>query len=389
MAIVDFTNPAACTWWRNNLAKNITIGVDSFKTDFGERIPFRNVKWHDGSDPGRMHNYYSYLYNKNTYQTLEQHRGKSNSLVWARSTTAGGQIFPVHWGGDPESTFDGMAESIRGALSLGICGFGFHSADIGGFEGTPSPTVYKRWVQFGLLQSHSRLHGNGSYRVPWLYDGEDSREALTGSPGDRTTKPGEASRILKEAVDRKICLMPYLLSQALVAAKHGTPMMRAMFLEFPDDLNAYTLEHQYTLGANLLVAPVLSEDGKVAFYVPEDSTTGGDSDGDGKWVSWFDHSKKYTGGKWYTETYDISSLPLLVRPGTITPINKTLTKAQDLSEEGLEFLVNGPLKEEVLIELADAEKTHEVKRRIRVQPADGDKVKIASDDDIKVKVTYL
>lgn len=381
MAIVDFTNPEACTWWRSNLAKNVRIGVDSFKTDFGERIPFKDVKWHDGSDPLRMHNYYSLLYNKNTYETLNEELGQSNSLVWARSSTTGGQMLPVHWGGDPQGTFSGIAESIRGALSLGICGFGFHSADIGGFEGTPTPTVYKRWVQFGLLQSHSRLHGNDSYRVPWLYDGADNSEALTGSSGDRSIKEGEATRVLREAVQRKISLMPYLLSQALVAAKHGTPVMRATFLEFPEDFNTYTLEHQYMLGSNLLVAPVLSNDGQVSFYVPEDGAFP-----DGKWVSWFDKNKKYSGGKWYTETFDIFTLPLLVRPGTVTPINKNLKKAQDTTEEGLELMVTGPLKADVVIELANVQRTHEVKRTIHVQPEE-EKVKVKS--DASIKITYF
>ena len=133
-------------------------GVDCFKTDFGERIPI-DVVWYDGSDPERMHNYYPYLYNQTVFDVLREHRGEGEAVVFARSATAGGQQFPVHWGGDCESTYESMAESLRGGLSLGLSGFGFWSHDIGGFEGTPDPALFKRWVAFGLLSSHSRLHG--------------------------------------------------------------------------------------------------------------------------------------------------------------------------------------------------------------------------------------
>ena len=132
MAIVDITNPEACTWYASHLKGLLNMGVDSFKTDFGERIPFAKVKYHDGSDPVRMHNYYSYAYNKLVWDTMKE----GQACLFARSGTTGSQKFPVHWGGDCESTFEAMAETLRGGLSLSLCGFGFWAHDIGGFEGT-------------------------------------------------------------------------------------------------------------------------------------------------------------------------------------------------------------------------------------------------------------
>ncbi len=144
MGIVDFTNPAACEWFQDKLRSLLDMGVDAFKTDFGERIP-TDVVYFDGSDPFKMHNYYTYLYNKTVFELLKEVRGEGEAVVFARSATAGGQQFPVHWGGDCTATFESMAESLRGGLSLGLSGFGFWSHDIGGFEQTATPDVYKRW----------------------------------------------------------------------------------------------------------------------------------------------------------------------------------------------------------------------------------------------------
>src|SRR3954469_16933568 len=176
MALVDFTSPAARDWYASKLEALLAQGVDCFKTDFGERVPL-DVEWSDGSDPERMHNYYSYLYNQTVFDVLRKHRGEEEAVVFARSATAGSQQFPVHWGGDCEATYESMAESLRGGLSLGLSGFGYWSHDIGGFEGTPTPALFKRWIAFGLLSSHSRLHGSSSYRVPWLFD-EESVDVL-------------------------------------------------------------------------------------------------------------------------------------------------------------------------------------------------------------------
>jgi alpha-D-xyloside xylohydrolase len=287
MAIVDFTNLDACNWYANKLRGLVDMGVDSFKTDFGERIP-TDVTWHDGSDPERMHNFYPYLYNKVVFEVLEEKLGEGNAAVFARSATAGCQLFPVHWGGDCDSKYESMAESLRGGLSLGLSGFGFWSHDIGGFEGLPDANLYKRWIAFGLLSSHSRLHGSSSYRVPWLFD-------------------EEAVDVLRHFTKLKCQLMPYLWSVAEEAHRHGIPMMRAMCLEFPDDPACQGLDRQYMLGPDLLVAPVFSEDGSVEFYLP-----------DGQWVHVLD-KHEVPGGRWLRETYDAMSLPLFVRSGTELP----------------------------------------------------------------------
>ncbi|CBF79518.1 hypothetical protein AN7505.2 [Aspergillus nidulans FGSC A4] len=337
MAVVDFTNPAACSWYTGHLKRLMDLGIDTFKTDFAERIPFKNITYHDGSDPARMHNYYALLYNKVVYETMTSISGKSNSLLFARSTSVGGQKYPVHWGGDCESTYEAMAESLRGGLSLGLAGYIFWASDIGGFEGTPPPALYKRWVQFGLLSSHSRLHGSSSFRVPWIY-GED------------------CSDVLRDCVKRKISLTPYLLAEALNGHRSGTPLMRPMFMEFPEDLNTYPLDTQYMFGSNLLVAPVFSDEGIVTFYVPRTP----EEEGRKQWISWFDHGKKYEGGRWYTETHGFDTLPILIRPGSVTPINYKLEKPEGNPLDGLEILVNGSIDKEVEIEIVDPETTHKV-----------------------------
>jgi alpha-D-xyloside xylohydrolase len=250
MALVDFTNPEAAAWYTGHLERLLDQGVDCFKTDFGERIPVDDVVWHDGSDPRKMHNYYAQLYNEAVFRLLERRRAVGDAVVFARSATAGGQQLPVHWGGDCDSTYASMAESLRGGLSLALSGFGYWSHDIGGFEGTPDAGVFKRWLAFGLLSSHSRLHGSSSYRVPWAFD-------------------DEAVDVARRFTHLKMSLMPYLGRLAEEAHTDGTPMMRPMVLEFPHDRGAYGVDTQYMLGDELLVAPVFTADGTVEYYVPE------------------------------------------------------------------------------------------------------------------------
>ncbi|GAA0353752.1 alpha-xylosidase [Alkalibacterium iburiense] len=284
LAIIDFTNPEAVEWYKGHLTRLMDMGVDSFKTDFGERIPTDAV-YHDGSDPYRMHNYYAQLYNQIVFDLLEEKRGKNEAVLFARSATAGGQKFPVHWGGDSTSDYPSMAESLRAGLSFGMSGFGYWSHDIGGFEEGCTPDLYKRWTQFGLLSSHSRYHGSKEYKVPWIYD-------------------EEAVDVTREFTKLKLRLMPYLMNQA-VKATDGIPMMRSMVLEFPEDLSTHTLDRQYMLGDSLLVAPIFNDKGDVSFYVPE-----------GRWTNYLTN-EVLDGGRWYHENHDYMSLPLLARPNSL------------------------------------------------------------------------
>lgn len=259
MGLVDFTNPAAREWFKDKVKALLNQGVDAIKTDFGERIP-RDVVWYDGSPKLSMHNWYTQLYNQAVFEAIEETYGKGNACLYARSATVGGQQQPVHWGGDCESTFNGMAQSLRAGLSLTSSGFGFWSHDIGGFEGAfPDPAVYKRWVAFGMLGSHSRLHGSTVYHVPWLFDEEDEKNGVALVPGQT------AVDVVREFTKLKLELMPYVYQLGLQPHVNGTPVMRSMFVEFPDDPACRTLDRQYMFGPSMLVAPVFTYSGEVSY----------------------------------------------------------------------------------------------------------------------------
>ncbi|MET0302463.1 MAG: alpha-xylosidase [Microbacteriaceae bacterium] len=301
MAIVDFTNPDAVRWYQDKLRVLVAQGVDTFKTDFGERIPI-DVAWHDGADPEQMHNRFAQLYNQAVFEVLEEHK-PGDAVVFARSATAGGQQFPVHWGGDSASTFESMAETLRGGLSLGFGGFGFWSHDIGGFEGMPDPAVFKRWTAFGLLSSHSRFHASTSYRVPWNFD----EEAV------------DVTRVFTEL---KLRLMPTLFEAGRQSAERGVPVMRPLALEFPDDPGSAYIDRQYLLGSDLLVAPVFTAEGDVEVYLPP-----------GVWTDYW--TGETVSGGWRRETHGFQSLPLYVREGAVLAIGARADRPDYDYVEGL------------------------------------------------------
>mgnify|MGYP002624928906 CR=1 FL=1 len=313
MAILDVTNPAAREWYCEKVKHVLDQGIDCLKTDFGERIPVRDIVYFDGSDPLRMHNYYTFLYNRMIFDLLKREKGENEAILFARSATAGGQQFPVHWGGDNSASYISMAETLRAGLSMSHSGFGYWSHDISGFEQTAPADVYKRWAAFGLLSSHSRLHGSTSYRVPWLFD-------------------EESVDVVRFFARLKCSLMPYLYQMAVEAHTRGTPMMRPMMMEFPEDPACEYLDRQYMLGDRLLVAPVFSAEGDVTCYVPE-----------GDWYNLLT-GEKVPGGAWRKEKHGFLSLPLLVRGGTVLPIGACDSRPDYAFAENVELRAYG-LKE--------------------------------------------
>lgn len=300
VGIIDMTNPAAVAWFKDLLRPNLHMGVDAYKTDFGEGIP-PDVVAHNGMTGEELHNLYPLLYNdavaEVTAEIAEHHRG----LVWGRCTFTGGQRHAAQWSGDPNCTYPALASTLRSGLSIGMCGHAFWSHDIGGFNGHPTPDLYIRWAQFGLLSPLARAHGRTT-RLPWDF-------------GD------EAERIFRDYVRLRYRLMPYIYSYARNAARTSLPLLRAMVLEFPDDPNTFALDLQYMFGENLMVAPIYNRAGKRPVYFPA-----------GQWVDFWTR-EVITGPQTRTVQPPLDILPLYVRANTLIP---TIEPAAPLREEPFE-----------------------------------------------------
>ena len=287
MGLVDFTNPDATAWYQGKLRALVDQGVDCFKTDFGERIPLE-VDYFDGSDPSRMHNLYTQLYNKAVHDVLVDAKGEGEAVLFARSATTGRAVDARALGRrlDVDVRVDGRDAARRPlARSERVRALEPRHRRVRGNTGC---RVFKRWTAFGLLGSHSRFHGSSSYRVPWVFD-------------------EEAVEVTRVFTHLKMHLMPYLYAASLEAASSGTPIMRPMQLEFPDDPAVAYLDRQYMLGADILVAPVFSATGDVEFYLPA-----------GTWTNLLT-GEEVTGGAWRRERHGFTSLPIYVRPGAVIP----------------------------------------------------------------------
>jgi alpha-D-xyloside xylohydrolase len=287
-AVLDFSNPATVEWYQARLANLLQMGVGAIKVDFGEAAPYNGI-FADGRTGFYEHNLYPLRYNKAvadiTFKTTGEH------IIWARSAWAGSQRYPIHWGGDAESTDQGMAAELRGGLSFGLSGFSFWSHDIGGFTANSvtnmDKDLYARWLAFGMLSSHSRCHGFAP-KEPWNYGNDFLNEF--------------------RAIDElKYRLMPYVYAQARDCSERGLPMVRALFIEFPDDPGSWLVDDEYLFGSSILVAPLMHENDRAReVYLPP-----------GTWMD-YQNGNTYSGG-W--RKIEAGKLPvvMLVRDGTAIP----------------------------------------------------------------------
>ncbi len=285
--IVDFSNPEARKWYGDKIYDLISMGAGAIKSDFGEGIPEEAV-FHS-IEGKHFHNTYALLYNFVISDATE--RASGEHIVWARSGTAGSQRYPLHWGGDSQCTFEALAGTLRGALSVGMSGIPFFSHDIGGFLGLPTDELYVRWAQLGLFSSHSRCHGAGdhTHREPWAFS-------------------QEACDIFRFYDKLRYSLMPYIYEEAEKCTHTGLPMMRALYLEYPEDINVQHIDDQYMFGDQLLIAPVLKPLSKTNLrrvYLPK-----------GVWYDYFTHQRIESTGMWIQREVDLKTMPIYVKEGT-------------------------------------------------------------------------
>jgi alpha-D-xyloside xylohydrolase len=289
-AIIDFSNPGAVAWYAAQIEALMRLGASSIKTDFGEGIPEEAV--YQNINGRRFHNLYSLVYNSVIAKAIKRVTGED--IVWARSGTAGSQRYPLHWGGDSQCSFAGLAGTLRAALSIGLSGFPFFSHDIGGFIGRPSSELFIRWAQFGLFSSHARCHGcgNENSREPWTF-GE------------------QANEIFKSYAILRYRLLPYLYDQARRCSRTAKPMVRALVIDYPEDRNVWPLQDQYLLGDAILIAPVLrslAESPVRDIYLPA-----------GRWIDFWTKQSIDSRGEWITRAVDLATMPMYVKAGTVLP----------------------------------------------------------------------
>ena len=282
-AVLDLSNPQTVDWYQSKIGGLIRQGVDVIKCDFGEAAPFNGV-YASGKGGFYEHNLYPLRYNKALFEGIA--KNGSEPVIWARSAWAGSQRYPLHWGGDAATTNIGMLGDLRGGLSFGLSGFSFWSHDMGGFVTASPEDIYRRWLPFGFLSSHTRAHG-APPTEPWLIS-----ESFT--------------QAFRESAELKYQLMPYVYAQAKDCSERGLPMVRALFVEFPNDPGAWLVEDEYLFGSQILVAPLMESGNSRTCYLPK-----------GKWID-YQNGKVYEGGYQDIQAGKIPAI-ILVRDGSLIP----------------------------------------------------------------------
>jgi alpha-D-xyloside xylohydrolase len=283
-AVLDFSNPDAITWYQAKLADLLKLGVGAIKVDFGEEAPLHGV-YASGRTGLYEHNLYPLRYNKAAAEIT--HRTTGERIIWARSAWAGSQRYPLHWSGDAENTYSAMAATLRSGLSFGLSGFTYWSHDAGGFVQRTPRELYRRWLSFAALTSHTRCHG-APPKEPWAYD-----EAFVED--------------FRRAVELKYALMPYIYAQSVASSEEGFPVLRPLFFEYPDDPTSWYVEDQYLLGSDLLVAPLMEETNARRVYLPP-----------GGWID-YQTGRRYSGRDWHQIEAGAIPIILLARERSVIP----------------------------------------------------------------------
>lgn len=325
---IDFSNPEGVSWYKNKLRNLLKMGASSIKTDFGEGIePPMRFKEYDGR---QMHNLFPLLYQKAAFEITEETHGKGEAVIWARGGYAGCQRYPVHWAGDNSSNYENLLSSLRGGISMGLCGFTYWSQDTGGFVGVPSDEVYIRWTQLSIFQSHIRFHGQPPhYKEPWNF-------------------LPKTQEIVRDYLELRYRLIAYLYSEAQVAIGGGLPMLRHLVIDFQDDPTVYNIEDQFMCGRNILVAPILTKNNVRSVYLPE-----------GFWYDFWS-GERLKGKQWINLKVGLKTIPVYVREGTALPLLKVAQSTDDLSYDNMTIQIYPDEEGKASYDILDKDKHFEI-----------------------------
>jgi alpha-D-xyloside xylohydrolase len=303
-ATLDMSNPEAVKWYQDKLRDLLKLGVGAIKVDFGEGAPLTG-QYTSGLSGWYEHNLYPLRYNKAVAEVTKEVTG--DDVIWARSAWAGSQRYPLHWGGDAENTDSAMAAQLRGGLSFGLSGFTYWSHDVGGFVQRAPRDLYRRWMAWGVLTSHTRAHG-APPREPWEYDA-----ALTDD--------------FRRALDLRYALMPYIYAQAKDSSARGFPLVRPLFFEYPNDPGSWNMDDQYMFGSDLLVAPMFENGERRRVYLPP-----------GNWID-YQSGRVYAGTGWHEIPAGLVPVVLLVKDHSVLPHIKVAQSTKDMDWDNVELRV--------------------------------------------------
>jgi len=291
--LIDFTNPAAVDWWKDQVRRAIRLGADAFKADGGEGSFVGDARFAGGEDAAVMRTRYSVLYNQ-ALESLIQSDLHGDGVLLMRSGSVGNHDLPFFWAGDNESNFgaeNGLPGVVLAGLNAGLSGVPLWTSDLGGYEKTArtpgDDVLFVRWTEFSAFSPIMQLH-SGINLGPWDY--------------------GERALDIFRAYSRlHMSLFPYRYAAAEESARTGMPLMRALVLEHPLDAEARRATDEYYFGPDLLVAPVVTPGTQRSVHLPE-----------GEWVDYWTGAR-VAGPADLVVDAPLDRIPLWVKAGTILP----------------------------------------------------------------------
>jgi alpha-glucosidase len=306
-AFPDFTSGGARTWWGNQFAGLVAAGVRGFWNDMNEPsvfdVPTKTIDLtalHDdggsGTTHAKNHNIYGMEMTRATYEGIRRLLPDERPFILTRASYAGGERYSAAWTGDNVASWEHLAMAIPMCLNMGISGQPFIGADIGGFIGHPSGELFARWLQLGVFTPLMRAHSviNEKNKEPWEY-------------GDVFTD------INRETINLRYRLLPYIYTAMAEASSSGIPAMRPMVFEFPGESRFAETADEFMFGADLLVAPVVTEgDMKRSVDFPP-----------GTWYD-FRSGVPVEGGNSVTVDAPVRVIPVFARAGSVIPTQQTV-----------------------------------------------------------------